>query len=92
MNNTNNSNLEYASVIDRVNASLKRRYARERRFRRMGQVAVLLGLLFVSFLFLTIVGNGYTAFQQTSNFPTRPSIQGARGMREYYRGPITRVW
>ncbi len=51
--------------IDKVHASLQRRYARERRFRRMGQGAVLLGLLFVSILFLDIVAKGYTAFVQT---------------------------
>ena len=52
-------------TIDKVNASLKRRYARERRFRRFGLGAVAMGLLFVSFLFVSIVGNGYSAFQQT---------------------------
>ena len=52
-------------AIDKVNASLQRRYARERRFRRLGQGAVLLGLLFVSVLFLDIVSKGYTAFVQT---------------------------
>ncbi|MET0084799.1 MAG: phosphate ABC transporter permease PstA, partial [Sedimenticola sp.] len=41
------------------------RYARERRFRRVGFGAVLMGLLFVSFLFVSIIGNGYTAFEQT---------------------------
>jgi phosphate transport system permease protein len=53
-------------TIDRVNASLKRRYARERRFRRIGLGAVALGLMFVFFLFLNIVGKGYGAFQQTA--------------------------
>ena len=52
-------------TIDRVNASLAERYARERRFRTAGLAAVSLGLLFVSFLFISIVGNGYTAFHQT---------------------------
>lgn len=52
-------------AIDKVNASLQRRYAKERRFRRLGQGAVLLGLLFVSVLFLDIVSKGYTAFVQT---------------------------
>jgi phosphate transport system permease protein len=49
----------------RVNASLKRRYAAERRFRRIGGAAVLLGLLFVALLFISIIANGYTAFTQT---------------------------
>jgi phosphate transport system permease protein len=52
-------------VIDYVNASLKRRYAAERRFRALGMLAVALGLLFVTVLFVDIVGKGYTAFQQT---------------------------
>ena len=60
-----NNNQNRSKAIDRVNASLKRRYARERRFRRIGLGAVIMGLLFVSLLFVNIIGNGYTAFQQT---------------------------
>lgn len=52
-------------VIDYVNASLKRRYAAEKRFRMLGMGAVILGLLFVAILFADIIGKGYTAFQQT---------------------------
>ena len=52
-------------AIDRVNASLQRRYARERRFRFLGATAVALGLLCVALLFADIIGKGYTAFQQT---------------------------
>lgn len=48
-----------------VEASLARRYARERRFRAIGLGAIGMGLLFVSMLFINIIGNGYTAFQQT---------------------------
>ena len=54
-----------ARAIDKVNASLQRRYARERRFKAMGLGAVILGLLFVSLLFFDIVSKGYTAFVQT---------------------------
>jgi len=54
-----------ARAIDKVNASLKRRYARERRFRRMGLAAVILGLLFVTALFGDIVSKGYSAFVQS---------------------------
>jgi phosphate transport system permease protein len=54
-----------ARTIEKVNASLERRYAKERRFRRLGLGAVILGLLFVSVLFLDIVSKGYTAFVQT---------------------------
>jgi phosphate transport system permease protein len=52
-------------AIDRVYASLPRRYAAERRFRYMGVLAVGLGLAFVAILFVDIIGKGYTAFQQT---------------------------
>jgi phosphate transport system permease protein len=52
-------------TIDKVEASLARRYARERRFRMIGLGAVILGMLFVSILFVNIVSKGYTAFWQT---------------------------
>ena len=61
----NNSSDKKVRAIDLVNASLARRYAKERRFRMLGLAAIIMGLLFVSFLFINIVGNGYTAFQQT---------------------------
>ncbi|WP_029133130.1 phosphate ABC transporter permease PstA [Sedimenticola selenatireducens] len=57
--------VEQMRTIDRVNATLKQRYNRECRFRRFGLGAVLLGLLFVGLMFLNIIGNGYSAFQQT---------------------------
>jgi phosphate transport system permease protein len=52
-------------AIDVVNASLAKRYARERRFKALGLGAVILGLLFVMALFTDIVSKGYTAFVQT---------------------------
>jgi phosphate transport system permease protein len=52
-------------VIDQVQASLGKRYAREKRFRAMGLGAVILGMLFVTILFVNIVSKGYTAFWQT---------------------------
>ncbi|AKH20740.1 phosphate ABC transporter permease PstA [Sedimenticola thiotaurini] len=52
-------------TMDRVNATLNKRYRRERRFRRVGLGAVTLGLLFVGLMFLDIISNGYSAFQQT---------------------------
>ena len=52
-------------AIDVVNASLEKRYARERRFKTLGLGAVILGLVFVSILFIDIVSKGYTAFVQT---------------------------
>ena len=49
----------------KVALGLKRRYRAERRFRAYGLSAVCLGILFVVFLFFTIVSKGYTAFEQT---------------------------
>ena len=59
------STLNRKRAIDVVNASLKKRYAREARFRRIGFGAVIMGLLFVSILFIDIIGKGYSAFVQT---------------------------
>ena len=62
MSNTENARTR---TIEKVQASLARRYAKERRFKRLGLGAVVLGLLFVSVLFVDIVTKGYTAFVQT---------------------------
>ena len=51
--------------MNRVRAGLARRYAAERRFRMYGVIAILLSLAFLLMLFVSIIGNGYTAFQQT---------------------------
>ncbi len=48
-----------------VSSGLQKRYAAERRFRRLGALAVLLGLFFVAVLFVDIFLKGYGAFQQT---------------------------
>ncbi len=48
-----------------VEASLKRRYRAERRFRAYGMLAVALGLVFVGFLFSSIISTGWTIFQQS---------------------------
>ena len=52
-------------TTDIVRAGLQKRYRREARFRRMGLAAIIAGLVFLSLLFTSIVGNGYTAFWQT---------------------------
>ena len=52
-------------AMELVRASLARRYAAERRFRVAGLTAILLGLTFVSFLFVSIIANGHPAFWQT---------------------------
>ena len=49
----------------RVAASLKRRYAAERRFKAYGIAAISFALFWIVVLFGTIVSNGYSAFVQT---------------------------
>jgi phosphate transport system permease protein len=56
---------EQARVRERVERGLRRRYRAERRFRAYGLGAALAGILFVGFLFFSIIGTGYTAFVQT---------------------------
>ncbi|MGD8581502.1 MAG: DUF3333 domain-containing protein, partial [Gammaproteobacteria bacterium] len=52
-------------TTDIVRAGLEKRYRREARFRRMGLGAIIMGLIFLSMLFISIVSKGYTAFWQT---------------------------
>lgn len=54
-----------SELKDRVAAGLARRYRRERAFQAAGLGALLIGLLFLAFFFLTLVGDGYSAFRQT---------------------------
>ncbi len=53
------------TTLKKINASLNRRYAKERRFKKMGQAAIAVGLLFVLLLFSSIVSKGHSAFWQT---------------------------
>src|SRR5688572_17786395 len=50
---------------ERVSRSLRRRYWAERRFRMYGMAAVFLGILFVIFLFATIIAKGASTFRQS---------------------------
>ncbi len=50
---------------DRLRTNLARRYAAERRFRFYGVVSIALALTFLALLFTSILGNGYSAVQQT---------------------------
>jgi len=52
-------------TIDIVNQGLARRYQAERRFCIFGLSAILISLGFLTFLFIAIFANGYTAFWQT---------------------------
>ena len=84
-------------AIDIVNASLKRRYALERRFKTMGLGAAILGLLFVSALFVDIFGKGYTAScRPTSNSrvifdPAVIDPDGKRDLDEISRADFRKI-
>ena len=54
-----------ARTLDIVNQGLQKRYASEKRFRMLGLAAIIASMLFLGLLFITIIGNGYTAFWQT---------------------------
>ncbi|AMM85627.1 phosphate ABC transporter permease PstA [Martelella sp. AD-3] len=45
---------------------LKRRHAAERRFRLYGVLAISAGIFFLAALLFSVIGKGYTAFQQTT--------------------------
>ena len=50
----------------RRDIGIKRRYAAEQRFRFYGIAAIAVGVFFLFALLWSVVGNGYTAFWQTS--------------------------
>lgn len=49
----------------KIASRLKRRYVKEKSFRLLGLTAVCSALIMLAILFTSIIGNGYTAFQQT---------------------------
>jgi phosphate transport system permease protein len=53
------------SVKEAVALGIARRYRNERAFRALGFVALLIGLGFLAFFFYTLLGNSYTALEQT---------------------------
>lgn len=54
-----------ARTMDIVQKGLARRYKKEKRFRLYGLLAIIFSLVCLATLFISIFGNGYTAFQQT---------------------------
>ena len=52
-------------TIDVVHQGLAKRYRAERRFKLYGLGAIVISLLCLAILFISIVGNGYKAFQQS---------------------------
>ena len=69
MNNANTdtskSGRKKERTLDIVNRGLSKRYRAERRFRLYGLLAILASMAFLSLLFISIIGKGYSAFQQT---------------------------
>ena len=59
------ANANSVHMTDAARARLRRRYAADRRFRRVGLAAVLFGVSALGFLLFTILSNGFTAFRQT---------------------------
>ncbi len=49
----------------KVEATLAKRYARETRFQWYGRLSILVGILFLGFLLVTTIVNGYQAIMQT---------------------------
>ncbi len=58
-------NRNRSQIAERVSRTLARRHRAERRFRAYGLLAIGMAVLFVGFLFVSIIGNGLSAFQQT---------------------------
>lgn len=60
------ASVDHSRRRDLIEASLKRRHARERRFRRLGLGAVILGMGLVAILFASILMRGVPAFWQAT--------------------------
>lgn len=54
-----------AVISRKVQTSLARRYAAERRFRMLGAGAILLALAFLLLMFVSVAAKGYDAFRQS---------------------------
>jgi phosphate transport system permease protein len=65
MNNEMNKDGVPSPTVTIVRKGLNKRYRAERRFRFYGLAAIVVSLIFLSILFITMAGKGYTAFQQT---------------------------
>ncbi len=62
---TTRSTSRKPKAIDIVHKGLAKRYRSERQFRLLGLGAIIASLVFLSFLFISIIGNGYSALFQT---------------------------
>jgi len=54
-----------SETTKKIEAGLKKRYAKEKRFRLYGMVSLLISFVFLLVLLFTIVSNGLPAFQQS---------------------------
>ncbi len=59
------NNIQENRTRNIVQKGLSRRYKTEKRFKLLGLGAIIFSLLCLATLFISIFGNGYTAFQQT---------------------------
>ncbi|MCW8963237.1 MAG: DUF3333 domain-containing protein, partial [Gammaproteobacteria bacterium] len=62
---TDGNKKKTVKTIDKIRSGLDKRYTAERRFRRIGQISILSGFVFLAILLFSIVGKGYGAFLQT---------------------------
>lgn len=61
----NNLDAGTSKRLEIIKGNLRRRYLKERIFKAFGITAILTALLMLAVLFITIIGTGYPAFQQT---------------------------
>ena len=54
-----------STTMDTVRSNLKKRYASEKRFKALGIAAIVISIIFLAILFISIFGQGYTAFWQS---------------------------
>ncbi len=57
--------MQNETTIHIVQRGLKKRFRAERRFQTAGLCAILISFMFLAFLFISIVSNGYSAFFRT---------------------------
>ena len=65
MSNSEMDNTEMKNSTNIIRAGLKKRYARERRFRLYGIFSLMISFAFLLVLLSTIFSKGWPAFQQT---------------------------
>jgi len=88
---------ERRDIRETVARSLHRRRRRDRLVRRLGLGAILLGLGFLAFMFISIIGLGYSAFWQTRiqlQVRLDPAIidpQGSRDPQRIRQADFTRL-